>query len=98
MPGTVIKGKQIATGDDGITTANLKDGLLSADADGLAKFADGVFGADETSRGKLANDFFGAGAVSRAKIASEFFDAGTVADKFASEAVGGGKIADGAID
>lgn len=38
-----IKGKQIATGADGIATANLVDGVLSADVAGRAKIADGFF-------------------------------------------------------
>lgn len=38
-----IRGKQIATGADGIATANLVDGVLSADAAGRAKVATGFF-------------------------------------------------------
>lgn len=38
-----IKGKQIATGADGIATANLVDGVLSADVSGRAKIADNFF-------------------------------------------------------
>jgi len=38
-----IRGKQIATGANGIVTANLADGTLSADAAGRAKFASSFF-------------------------------------------------------
>lgn len=39
----LVKGKQIATGTDGIATANLVDGVLSADVAGRAKIAAGYF-------------------------------------------------------
>ena len=44
MPPTIkLKGKQVATGADGIATDNLVDGVLSADAAGRAKIATGFF-------------------------------------------------------
>lgn len=52
-----IKGKQIATGADGIATSNLADNILAADVYGRAKIASNFF--DSTTVGaKFANNSF----------------------------------------
>ncbi|KKQ98355.1 MAG: hypothetical protein UT24_C0038G0002 [Candidatus Woesebacteria bacterium GW2011_GWB1_39_12] len=48
-----LKGKQIATGSDGIATANLNDGILSADAAGRLKVASNFFDTTTTVSAKF---------------------------------------------
>lgn len=70
MPPVIkIKGKQVATGSDGIATSNLVDGVLSADAAGRAKMADGFFDS-ATVTAKVA-----AGAISLDRLAEAVLQA-----------------------
>lgn len=55
----LIKGKQIATGSDGIATANIVDGALSADASGRAKMASSFFDNTTTVSAKFAASSIG---------------------------------------
>lgn len=70
MPPVIkVKGKQVATGSDGIATSNLVDGVLSADAAGRAKLADGFFDSSTvTSK-------FAAGAIALDRLAEAVLQA-----------------------
>ena len=55
-----------------VTTSKLADGVLSADADGLAKMAAGFLANSTSGRAKMADGFLSADSAGRAKMADGF--------------------------
>lgn len=56
---SLLKGKQIATGSDGVNTANIVDGALAASASGRAKMASSFFDNTTTVGAKFASASIG---------------------------------------
>lgn len=82
LEGTV---STLAIADGSVTTPKLVDGVLSADAAGLAKMADGFLSADAAGRGKMADGYITAAKVEETlrqgvpQYAAGVFTAGTYA-------------------
>ena len=83
----LLKGKQIATGSDGIATANLADGVLSADASGRAKMATSFFDSTTTTDDKFAAASIGLDRLEEAVIQADGGQAFT-----ADQSMGGFKL------
>jgi hypothetical protein len=81
-----IKGKQIATGADGIATANLVDGVLSANAAGRAKIATGFFDL------ATVNDKFAAASIALDRLAEAVIQADGGQAFTADQSMGGFKL------
>lgn len=76
-----LKGKQIATGTKGLRTANLNDGILSADAAGRAKIAPNFFDT-ATLVGKVQD-----GAITLAVASAKIADAAIPLSKLAENPI-----------
>jgi hypothetical protein len=82
----LIKGKQIDTGTNGVATANLVDGVLSADAAGRGKMANAFFDA-----GTVSNKF-DAGAIALDRLAEAVIQADGGQAFTADQSMGGSKL------
>lgn len=82
----LIKGKQIAVTPDGIATANLNDGVLSADAAGRLKIATGFFDL------ATVNDKFAANSIADGKLAELYIKADGTRAFTGDQSHGGFKI------
>jgi hypothetical protein len=83
----LLKGKQIATGADGVNTANIVDGALAASAAGRAKMATNFFDTTTTTDAKFAAGSIGLDRLEEAVIQADGGQAFT-----ADQAMGSNKL------